>query len=145
MTKYFFVLPLMLVISCAGFNNIVSLQNYQYDYVAAVCDIKKIKNREVSEEEKKVFSLKADKRTYVYAQIEFTNLSGQARLVNPKSYYLSLNNKKSDSMVIDSYIDYIIMPKQLRPNEPYKISVYWVFDGELSEADVKKIELIYQQ
>jgi len=120
-------------------NNVLQ---YWDNGVDITCNITKIKVKDVSEKDRRIFAIKNNKQTWIFASLNLENQSDKVKIINLKNYCLSCQNRKSSETDIDSYIDYIIMDKKLLPKEKFTAKVYWVFDGELLKNDLDQIKLV---
>jgi len=104
--------------------------------------INKIITRNVTNTDKIRFNIRSDKFTYIYCKVEIKNTSSLKANYNLSQYFLSIGNKISSSLYIDSVANYIITDEPIDSNETVVKSVYWVFDGIVYPNDVRNIQLI---
>lgn len=147
MKRVAFVPAFLIFLIILGFGKRGPLTTLEYknEGVNLICYLKKAEIKNVSEEDKKIFGIVNDRQTVVFAKIHLTNASDKAQIINLGHYYLSWNNNKSSKIYIDSFVDYIITDKVLRPNETLDMDVYWVLSGELPQNEFGKLKLLYQK
>jgi hypothetical protein len=134
---------MLMIGACSPQSNIANEIRYLSDGVSVACYLKKMVVKDISDEDRKIFGIRSDKQTYVFAKLSVVNSSDIAKTINIANYYLSLDNSKSSKVYIDSIADIIISDKKLKPKETYTANVYWVFDGEISQQDFHKLTLAY--
>jgi len=106
--------------------------------------VKKFEVKHWSAKDQKTFGLQTDRQTIIYGTIQVTNEMSKKQIVDIGDYYLVLNGIKSSRIYIDSFVDYYnITPKEAKPNEVLSADVYWIFDTNLSNKDIRDIKLIF--
>ena len=96
----------------------------------------------MSTNEVKIPNIESDKLTVIFADIQISNVSASNINYNLNEYRLSLYDKLSSKIYIDSLVDYIIAEKTLGSKKSINKSVYWVFDGVLTKDDLRNIKLV---
>ena len=106
------------------------------------CTFTSVEVREVSEGRKKTFNIQADKQSFVYGEIDITNLSHENVTYNLTDYHLALGDRMSSKTYIDSFASMLVQDEILAPGARYSASVYWVFDGEIATSDMGNLKLV---
>jgi len=144
--KYYFRLALMLLplvmLACDStihFSRDIESKN---DGLSVRCHISKINIKNVREKDKKLFGLKQDKLSFVYADITLTNTRTDNVKYDLNEYFLYAGNSISSGIYIDSVASQLIVERTIKPGQEIKASVYWVFDGVLGVDGLSKLEII---
>ncbi|MDR3580429.1 MAG: hypothetical protein P4L44_10740 [Oryzomonas sp.] len=136
------VIIAILITSCSQSKDIDINLAFNRNDININCNLTKIVVRDLDKNYKKLFGVKADKLTYIYGTISIKNISNSFVKYNLNQYYLYYNNIISSGIYIDSVASYIILESTLKPHENVTKSVYWVFDGVLTQKAYKEIKLV---
>ena len=144
--KYYFRFALMLLtfvmLSCDSTIHFSRDLEIKDDALSVHCHISKIQIKHFSEKDKKLFSIKQDKLSFVYAELTLSNTKSDNVTYDLNDYFLYVGKSISSGIYIDSVASQLIVEKTIKPGQEVKASVYWVFDGALGVDKLSKLEII---
>lgn len=136
--RFILVVVFLMVFGCREASTIY----YTGECVNISCNIKKIRQRDVTDVREINPVIGVDKQTYVYAEVEFINKCEHDEIININDYYLSIDGKPGSHAYVESVASFVLSDKIIKKGGKLNIDLYWVLDGAIEDVPASRISLV---